>query len=235
MKRRRTTFIGAIVAVVSGSIIAAAFRTEDRHGQMNDRLIEAVKQLNEPAVRQCLATGADPNAGDPATRAPLWWRTLAQTTHQHEAAGNGDPALIVAFFASNSMNSLRKQRLNASGNRLEPADLTGVVKDLLESGASANVGIADGCTPISYAQFYRHPECFRMLLAHGANANSAAVNGDTLLAYAVRFSNYDQADELIRSGAGVNAIGKSKSTPLSLALAQHDQWMIALLKKHGAK
>jgi ankyrin repeat protein len=77
-----------------------------------------------------------------------------------------------------------------------------------------------------------------LLLERGADVNEAIDTGPgagyTCLMMVARNARPDLAEFLLSNGADINASAKDGSTALSLAMAENDAQMVALLKANGA-
>src|SRR5262245_12396149 len=74
----------------------------------------------------------------------------------------------------------------------------------------------------------------RILLEHRVDVNASQIDGTTALHWAANQDDIETAQLLIRAGANVKAANRYSVTPLSLACANGDGAMVALLLKAGA-
>src|SRR5262245_31479616 len=121
-------------------------------------------------------------------------------------------------------------------------------KRLIELGASVNDSASNWwLTPLAWAADAGSAEAVELLLKHGANVNQDAVVGTTAL-HAVVMGGSSRgsrdpeayrrtAELLLAQGADVNrrATGDRKQTSLDDALANQNERVAAVLRKHGAQ
>src|SRR5262249_15597470 len=75
------------------------------------------------------------------------------------------------------------------------------IRKLLDNGADANAGDAEGNTPLILASFYASPECVALLIENGADVNAANKAGATALIRAA--TSYEKTRLLVAAGAKV--------------------------------
>jgi ankyrin repeat protein len=119
---------------------------------------------------------------------------------------------------------------------------------LIELGADVNDSATDWwLTPLAWAADAGSAEAVPLLLSHGANVNQDAVVGTTAL-HAVAMGGSSRgsrdpdayqrtAEILIAHGADINrrAAGDRGQTPLDDAIANKNDPVAAVLRKHGAQ
>jgi ankyrin repeat protein len=124
----------------------------------------------------------------------------------------------------------------------------GLCERLIELGANVNDSASDWwLTPLAWAADAGSAETVELLLRHGADANQDAIVGTTAL-HAVAMGGSSRgtrdpeayrktAEALIAGGADVNqqARGDRRQTPLDDALANHNDAVVTVLRRHGAQ
>jgi ankyrin repeat protein len=119
---------------------------------------------------------------------------------------------------------------------------------LIQLGADVNDSASDWwLTPLAWAADAASADAVELLLKHGADVNQDAIAGTTALhAAAMGGSSRGSRDPdayrrtaemLIAHGADVNrrATGHRGQTPLDDAVANHNDQVAAVLRKHGAR
>jgi RNA polymerase sigma factor (sigma-70 family) len=107
-----------------------------------------------------------------------------------------------------------------------------IVKRFLEHNIDLKIKDASGSTPLDWAVLCQHKEIAELLLAQGAGVNE----GDQPpLHWAVNVKSKPMVELLIQHGANVNLADKWKRTPLSIAVANHDDELATFLREHGAR
>jgi serine/threonine-protein phosphatase 6 regulatory ankyrin repeat subunit B len=123
-----------------------------------------------------------------------------------------------------------------------------VCQRLIELGADVNDSASDWwLTPLAWAADAGSADAVELLLEHGADVHQDAIVGTTAL-HAVAMGGSSRgsrdpdayrrtAEILIVHGADVNrrATGDRGQTPLDDALANHNDHVAAVLRKHGAQ
>ena len=134
-----------------------------------------------------------------------------------------------ASTSSNALSPLDEELHQAcvSGNRR-------AVIRLLKSGADIESKNEFGETPLVIAGRYYHPDIMSILIDRGANVNVRSRLGTALL-YAAEFNYIEIARKLIAKGADVNLADEDGITPLKTAEGPHNNVIVQMLKKAGAK
>ena len=109
-----------------------------------------------------------------------------------------------------------------------------LVKQLLESGASADALTHYEVTPLGIACVQADIECVRLLVAAGADANRAQPGGETPLMTAAKNGNADVLKTLIGSGAKTDATERKGQTALMWAAAEGNAEAVQVLIDSGA-
>ncbi len=121
-----------------------------------------------------------------------------------------------------------------------------IVKLLVEKGADINKVSDDGSSVLDFAVIgvvsrQGSMEAVKFLVNQGLDVDQSSdkkredYRGYTVLMMAVRSNKIELAEYLISKGANVNTRALKGDTPLSIAVEENHNKMIALLKKHGAK
>lgn len=108
----------------------------------------------------------------------------------------------------------------------------GVVKVLLQAGASPDSGVPD-VSPLNMAASKGHVEVMRLLLAHGATVDANQDRG-TPLAHAAVKGNINAMEPLLTHGAIPNATDARGEGPLHLAVRYGRLDAVRLLLARGA-
>lgn len=239
-------------------LLAAGANANDTAGDGKSALVMAAFSANFEVAKLLLDAGADPNAA------------AAGYTALHAAALRGDAALVKALLAkgANPEAALTKgspvRRFGsqyalstpfAGGTPLIVAAAyleVGVMRALLDGGASAVASLPSGITPLHLAAgaqleietrpsdlarwniidndspvVPRSPEdavaAVAMLLDAGADANAVTSSGDTALHMAAAVNEPATIELLAARGADVNAKNKAGQTPLALTLPRKSE------------
>jgi len=113
--------------------------------------------------------------------------------------------------------------------------LTGVVRLLLQQGASVNEEDGEGLTALSRASSWGREAVPTLLIENGADVNKRSGKyGSTPLFEALDHGHKELARFLIEKGADVNVSGNSGRTLLSLALSGGHEALAKLIIERGA-
>lgn len=93
---------------------------------------------------------------------------------------------------------------------------TGIIRKLLEKGASPHIADQEGRTPLHMAAANGDEESVRLLLEKGAPINARDDKGETSLHYAARHGYKTVTAILLKKGANVDAENDEGHTPLEL-------------------
>ena len=213
---RRRAAVCAIAAVSLSSTVLA--------GDLESRLIEAVKRRDVPVVRGLLKDGADVNGAEGDGATPLAW-----------AAHRDDTEIAALLLRSGA-------RVNAANHYgVTPLSLActnrsaAMVEALLEAGADPNLAAASGETALLVAARTGDVGVMKLLMMRGGEVNTRERRREqTPLMWAVSGGHRDLVRLLIEGGADVNAASSTGFTPLMFAARQGDVDAARALIKAGA-
>lgn len=146
---------------------------------------------------------------------------------------SGYLTLIVLYIASIDANDAdqKKSLFDAikSGDKRK-------VKDILNKGISPNIKDDLGNTPIIYASssvslLFDNVDIVNDLLKAGADMNVGDSNGWTALHFACKYGDFELVKILVDSGADVIKHTNSDETPLTIAAANHNDDIVALMQQ----
>ena len=209
-KRHRLRHLGASLLLAAAVPLAWA--------QDNGALFRAVKQDNESAVRNLLASGADPNAKDE----------------------KGMPALYVAL----QEGALKAARQLIASPRLQPETRNGadesplmmaalkgqldIARQLIAKGADVN---KPGWAPLHYAATGGHLDIMRQLLEAHAFIDAESPNGTTPLMMAARGGHITTCKVLLDGGADVRLKNQLGMTAVDFAMQSNQKEIADGLRK----
>jgi ankyrin repeat protein len=104
----------------------------------------------------------------------------------------------------------------------------------LENGATVDVAMTDGATPLCIAAQNGHAALAALLLENGAKVDLAMTNGATPLYFAARQGHTDLAVLLLANRASVDLAASDGATPLFIAAQNGHTALGALLLQNGA-
>ena len=204
MNAKRVGMLCLAVCVLFAGAASAANR--------DDRLIDASKRDDAPAVKASLAAGADVNA-----------RAGDGTTALHWAAQNDDPIVAEALIRKgakvNAATDLGITPLWIAATNSS----TAMINRLLEAGADPNIAPPTDGTPLMLLAQRGNAEAVKALLAHGANPNAReAAKGQTALMWAVSARHPDVVRALIEGHADVKARSTSWTQRMMLCCQRYE-------------
>jgi len=221
------------------------------------RLLEAVKNQDQAAVRSLLREGVDVNEAQPDGATALAWAAhrddldtadLLLAAKADVNAANEYGATPLSLACSNGNAAMVEKLLKAGADpnvsllsgetALMTAVHTGslaVVNLLLAHNADANRKEPQrGQTALMWAVAEKRPEITRALVEHGADSHARSKSGFTPLLYAADRDNPDSARILVEAGADVNEATADRVTPLLLASARGGEELALFLLEKGA-
>lgn len=171
-------------------------------------LTDAVKRGDVEAVRALLRDGADVNAPDPDSSAPLHW---AVNTEHLEITD-----LLLTAGADPGMST----RYNVRPLALAAANGNGaIVERLLDAGADPDTVSEEGQTALMSAALNGRTGAIRALIRRGARINAVeSYRGQTALMLAAGKGNTGAVEALIESGADLHARSQAEYTALLFAV-----------------
>ena len=111
-----------------------------------------------------------------------------------------------------------------------------IVEFLLDCGADVNALDLSKSSPLFEAARLHNPQAAKSLLSRGASVNLTDAEGWTPLLRAFQQSDNDEIVKvLVTHGADVNVRGCRDESPLHLAVAQNNKYLVELLLAHGAR
>ena len=246
---------GAAAALAALLLLPAA---RPAAGAEDLRLVEAVRQRDEQALRRLLAEQAPVNARQPDGATALHW-----AVHWNDLAGvelllragadvaaandygvtplslactNGDPAVARRLLESgadaNAASPVTGETVLMTAARTGVAAVVGA---LLDHGADPSAQeTRQGQTALMWAAADGHVDAARVLIARGADLHARSRAGSTPLLFAARTGNLALVRLLLEAGADVNDAAADGSTALLVATVRSDIALARLLLEHGA-
>ena len=221
------------------------------------RLVEAVKNQDQAAVRSLLRQGVDVNEAQPDGATALAWAAhrdnlaaadLLLAAKADVNAANEYGATPLSLACANGNAAMVEKLLNAGADPNasllsgETALMTAVhigsldiVNLLLAHEADVNAHEPQrGQTALMWAVAEKRPDITRALVARGADLHARSKSGFTPLLYAADRNSLDSARILVEAGADVNEATADRVTPLLLASARAGEGLALLLLEKGA-
>ena len=119
--------------------------------------------------------------------------------------------------------------------RVAEAEIEAIIRYLIEAGAVANTQKLTEDTPLNDAITWRiKPELIAMLLEAGADPNIPDEGGDTALHKAAATGDIAVVKLLLDAQADINALTVWRYTPLTIAIFNEAEEVVALLLEAGA-
>lgn len=188
------------------------------------RLLEAVKNQDQEAVRALLREGVDVNEAQPDGSTAIAWAAHWDDLETAEL-------LLRAGADVNAANEYGATPLSLACTNGNAA----IVEQLLQAGADPNVSLLSGETALMTAVHAGSLEVVNLLLAHAADANAREPQrGQTALMWAVAGKHPEITRALVEHGADVHARSKSGFTPLLYATDRNDPASARILVEAGA-
>jgi uncharacterized protein len=188
------------------------------------RLVVAVQNSDDQAVRALLKARVDVNARQPDGATALAWaanRDDLQTADLLIAAGAN-----VNAANDYGVTPLSLACLNGSA---------AMVEKLLKARANPDSALLSGETALMTCARTGNVNAVKSLIARGANVNAHETqHGQTALMWAVAQEHLEAARALVEHGADVHARSEGGFTPLLFAAQQGDLEMVKMLLAAGA-
>ena len=176
--------------------------------ELNNALIDAVREGDIERVRDLLDKGADVNA-----------RYENDHTVLMKAVGKGHVRIVQLLLNVGADVNARDMHGHTAlmiASWKDHINYINIVKLLLEKGADVNVKDRYGNTTIIFAVRYSHPEIVKLLLDKGADPNIRDNNGMAPLMWAVIYGNVEMVQLLLNAGARPDIKDNLGRTPLRI-------------------
>ncbi len=196
-------------------------RTRKRGGaNLNDELIKACHEGNNPEVSRIIAAGADVNKAATTALTTREGYVLAGSTPLFMASQQGHASIVEQLIAAGAdvkyVGGLFKK------SALHYASDSGhveIVEMLIAAGANINeVTGYHNETPLFMASKEGHLQVVDRLITAGADVNKANDSGETPLFIASQWNHLNVVDRLITAGADVNKADNAGRTPLFITI-----------------
>jgi ankyrin repeat protein len=238
-----------LAVVVSVSSLSA--------GQVDRRLVEAIKATDFETAAHLIGQGVDVNAPQPDGATALHWAAhwdAVETSELLIGAGadvnvaNDYGVTPIALACDNGADTMVRALLNAGADS-NAARSTGetpvmtcartgnadAVRLLLARGADPNASESwQGQTALMWAAGEGHVEIVRVLLSRGADVHARSNGGFTTLLIAARENLPELVTVLLEAGARVNDAASDGTTPLLVATVRGHAGLATWLLARGA-
>jgi ankyrin repeat protein len=248
-----------MMLAASGVLIATMGVTSVHAASSTDlRLIEAIKEGNNAAVRTLLHQRVDVSAAEPDGTTALHWAAQngnreAVDTLIHAkapvnarnrygmapiwvAAANGYPDIVSGLLRAGA--DPQTTRGDSGETALMAAAMAGDVRSIQQLVAyGADPNAADAIrhqTALMWAAAERHTRAVRVLSEAGANLEARSAAGLTPLMFAIRTGDIETTTALLDLGADLHATAPDGTTSLVLAMINAHWELAAKLLDRGA-
>ncbi|XP_045145761.1 ankyrin repeat domain-containing protein 26 isoform X2 [Echinops telfairi] len=185
---------------------------------------------SQPWGQRGLALG-DTNPGTPDPRYQVREQDLGEI---HKAAWSGNVREVQRLLSLGRNDLDRRDGHSRTPLHLACANgQVGVVKVLVKRKCFLNLCDRENRTALMKAVQCQEEECVAVLLENGADPNVMDLDGNTALHYATS-GDISIAEQLLSHGADVEARNKDDLTPLSLAINENKEEMVAFLMENKA-
>jgi ankyrin repeat protein len=229
--RKRSTLVAVgLLLLLIAAPVGLAWRS-GRQAQLNRALLIAINKNDIHATESLLSEGADANAH--VALAPLnLWEVLVNTIQHRSSSKFSDPTPLMYALSVASTPSQYRDAMGLFRVSPEPVEM---VQLLLQKGASPTGKYSDGSPLLLMAISYRWTRCVRLMLAAGADPNATDKYGLPIMRAALLLKDTDTVQALIENHANVNWRDTAGRTAIQYAKELHDDKMLLLLKKSGAR
>jgi ankyrin repeat protein len=212
--------------VVGGFIFAVGVpwvlvQLQLRQDNLDHRLIQAVKNLDAPAVDRLLVEGASANVrytdSPPPSLSALLARQVSRLQHQPDGQPDEEQKTLLPQILDH---------LNLGGQE-KVYDTIAVM--LIRHGADINTRDRSERTPLHTAASLGLHQTVRLLLSRGLDVNARSDIGVTPL----MFADDESAELLVKRGADIHVIARGY-TAVMTTLGRHHLKATTLLIQHGA-
>ncbi|XP_075406493.1 ankyrin repeat domain-containing protein 26 isoform X3 [Tenrec ecaudatus] len=190
--------------------------------------------LNSAGSRPRGQRGLALDASKPVAPDPRYQIREQDLGEIHKAAWAGDVGEVQRLLTLRRNDLDRRDRQNRTPLHLACANgHVGVVKVLVKRKCHLNLCDRDNRTALMKAVQCQEEECAAVLLENGADPNVMDLDGNTALHHAA-FGDVSVAEKLLFHGADIEARNKDDLTPLSLAVNENKEEMVAFLMENKA-
>ena len=245
-----------ITGLLGSWMIASAFSNAGASGG-DLRLLDAVKNQDQEAVRMLLKQAVDVNTpqadGSTALAWASYWDDLETADLLIRAGANVDIAnelgITALSLACTNGSARMVETLLKTGADPNIAQWSGrttlmtcartgnatAVKLLLEHGADVNAREAQrGQTALMWAAGEKHADVVQTLIEHGSEVNAHTESGFTALMFSAQQGDLESARTLVANGAGVDAVAPKYGNALTVAGGSGYEAVSLFLLEQGA-
>jgi len=237
---------------------------DERHGDINKDLINAVIHRDINAMKKALSLGADigtnPRFGDCDGMAPLMiagrngdmdavrfllekGAGINETQHTNNSSA-GTTALMFAILEGHEEVALYLLKNGADSDRgnwylngtmaAASKGMAPLVEGMIRAGCDINKRGSLGRTPIMFACESGDINTVKVIIDNGADIHALNDSGHTALMYGARSGNIDIIRLLVGKGADIRAESKYGTTPLGQASRSGSLRCLKYLLEQGA-